>query len=76
MTNTAPPQHYYDCSGNWISRTLKEARLIQDVSFSHEAQLHLQLSFNAHQALDVRADGVGAGPGEVQHRFNDIMRRR
>ena len=53
-----------------------EARLFQDVSFSHEAQLHLQLSFNAHQALDVRADGAWAGPGEVQHRFNDIMCKR
>ena len=39
------------------------------------SQLHLQLSFNAHQALDV-ADGAMAGPGEVPHRFNDIMRKR
>ena len=52
-----------------------EARLIQDVSFSHEAQLHLQLSFNAHQALDV-ADGAMAGPGDVPHIINDIMRKR
>ena len=54
-----------------------EARLFQDISFSHEVQLHLQLSFNAHQALEVRvADGAMAGPGEVPHRFNDIMRKR